>query len=100
MDNKSDEKLKTQKNQQMLLRVTVKSPGQKLFEGTAEAVSSNNERGRFDILPFHANFISLIKDFVIIHQRNKKPLQIPMEAGIVKAYENTIKILVGVQNAV
>ena len=82
------------------LTVTVKSPGQKIFEGRVQAVTSKNERGVFDILPYHANFISLIKDMVIIHEKDKKPLQIPVESGIVQVYENNVKILVGVQNTV
>ena len=93
--------LKELRNQRELhLTVTVKSPGQKIFDGTAEAVTSKNERGTFDILPYHANFISLIKEKITIHQKDKKPLQISVESGIVQVYENTVKILVGVESTV
>ena len=30
------------------------------FKGTAEAVSSQNKLGKFDILPGHTNFITII----------------------------------------
>ena len=80
-----------------LLTVTVKSPGQTVFSGWALAVTSMNERGRFDVLPYHANFISLIKETVIIHQENDKELTLPLETGIIKVYEDTVHILIGIQ---
>jgi F0F1-type ATP synthase epsilon subunit len=36
-----------------------------LFQGQVSSVSSANENGVFDILPGHANFISLIKSKII-----------------------------------
>lgn len=80
-----------------LLTVTVKSPGQTVFSGWAKAVTSTNERGLFDVLPFHANFISLIRGTVIIHQEDNKEMKIPLETGIIKVYEDTVHILIGIQ---
>ena len=39
-----------------------------LFEGEVKAFSSFNERGTFDILYSHANFISLIRKNCVIHK--------------------------------
>ena len=38
-----------------------------LFDGKAETISSINEKGKFDILAQHANFISLIKEYIKIN---------------------------------
>lgn len=44
------------------LSVRVNSPDRVLWEGTAVSVSSKNSQGPFDILPFHANFVSIIEN--------------------------------------
>lgn len=43
------------------LNVKILSPKQVLFEGQAKAVSSRNSLGNFDVLPGHANFITLLE---------------------------------------
>lgn len=43
------------------LRVRVQTPEGVVWEGSAEAVSSKNAAGPFDILPEHANIITLIE---------------------------------------
>ncbi len=45
-----------------VLQVKVISPSQDLFTGPAISVSSKNSAGNFDILPQHANFITLIQN--------------------------------------
>jgi F0F1-type ATP synthase epsilon subunit len=42
------------------LTIKVQTPRDVLYEGPALAISSKNSQGPFDILPQHANFISLI----------------------------------------
>jgi len=44
------------------------------FEGEAESVSSENQLGKFDVLPQHANFISLIFNEVIIVTPKKEKI--------------------------
>lgn len=80
-----------------LLNITVKDPKSVTFSGTALAVSSRNTGGKFDILPYHSNFISLIREAVIIHQENKKQITIPLQNGIIKVHNDTVKILIGVE---
>lgn len=45
-----------------LLRVRILSPRAVIFEGDALSVSSSNYLGEFDILPLHANFITLVEN--------------------------------------
>jgi F0F1-type ATP synthase epsilon subunit len=78
------------------LTVTVKGTKSELYNGPALSVTSVNKKGKFDILPFHINFISLIKDYVIIRKENKKEITFPLETGVLKANEDKVKILIGV----
>jgi len=48
-----------------LLTVRVNSPEKVLWEGTAVWVSSKNAQGPFDILPMHANFLSILENELI-----------------------------------
>ena len=54
------------------LKVTVHDRTGVLFTGDAEAVSSRNEKGSFDILSGHEHFISLILNKVEIHLPGEK----------------------------
>ncbi len=52
------------------IRVRARSREEVTFEGEALALTSVNDKGKFDVLPNHANFISLIKDYVIIKKKD------------------------------
>jgi len=51
-----------------MLHVVIKSPTEIIWEGEAEWVSSENSVGPFDVLPGHANFITLIDNKPIVIQ--------------------------------
>jgi len=54
------------------LTVKIISPTQTLFDGEAYSISSINSSGKFDILPYHANFITLVQKVPIILRVRKK----------------------------
>jgi hypothetical protein len=54
------------------LTVKIISPTQTIFDGEAYSISSVNSLGKFDILPFHANFITLVQKTPIILRVRKK----------------------------
>lgn len=83
--------------EQPILHVSILTPESTLFQGTAVAVSSINKTGPFDILPLHANFICMIKDSVTIYETKKKIKKIPLEIGILKAFENEVMIFLGIE---
>jgi len=63
MDNKS-------------LKVKISSPEGVLWEGTAFAVSSKNSQGKFDILPHHTRFLTIIENQPLkISNQNRQVLQ-------------------------
>ena len=64
-----------------VLQVKIISPTQTIFEGEAVSISSVNSLGKFDILPFHANFISLVrKDPIIVRTKKAGSTQTSLPA--------------------
>ena len=78
-----------------LLFVQVVQGDKVLYEDDASTVSSRNSRGRFDILPQHTNYISLIKEFVSIYNLQGKEKQITIKNGIMRVYEDVVEIFLG-----
>lgn len=75
------------------LQVKVLAPKETLFEGEALSVSSKNSSGRFDILPEHANFITLIENnSLIIAKKNKEKLQFNFSLAIIYVSRNQVNI--------
>lgn len=82
------------------LYVVVKSPEGTMFEGNAQTVSSVNDKGLFDILPNHANFISIIKEKVTIYIDKNQKREFNIDRGIVRLYKNTVFIFLGIETII
>lgn len=65
------------------------------FRGMAEAVSSQNELGKFDILPKHTNFISLIFKNLTIYTADKREITYQFERGVLEVSDNIVNIFLG-----
>lgn len=75
------------------LHVQILSPKQTIFYGEALALSSKNSAGKFDILPQHANFITLIENQPIkIFLPEKKSLNFNFPRAIIYTSQNLVKI--------
>jgi len=67
-----------------------------LFSGSVKAVSSYNDKGLFDILPKHENFISLIQQKIVIHKNDNQKQEIRIDNGLLRVYKNNVDIYVGI----
>jgi len=76
------------------LTVVVRNKDKILYSGQAYAVTAVNEKGPFDVLAEHENFISLIKDKVIIRATPKESMEIQIENGIARVYRDKVYIYV------
>jgi F0F1-type ATP synthase epsilon subunit len=74
--------------------VIIRSKEKVLFSGQAQAISSVNDKGPFDILGHHENFISLIKDRIVVRISPTEQQEIKIENGIARAYNDKIFIYV------
>jgi F0F1-type ATP synthase epsilon subunit len=83
-------------NSDKLLTVSIKSPKREEFNGLAHSITSTNSKGKFDVLPFHTNFITLIKEYIIIREQNNKEITFPIQSGIISVNEDKVHILIGV----
>ena len=80
------------------LKVRVLSPRQIIFEDEALSVSSKNSLGIFDILPLHANFITLIENNVIrIQKKDKSVTTIDVPFAILYQINNQVNIYTDLQ---
>lgn len=80
------------------LRVRIISPQQTFFEGEALSVSSKNMQGPFDILPEHANFITIIENSpIIIRIQDQKPQMFKFPIAIIYTTLNMVNIYTYIQ---
>lgn len=79
------------------LLIEVKSPEKIFFEGEVKAISSFNESGRFDVLPQHANFISIIREFLIIYDKAGAKQEIKIDRGVLKVTANKVQVFLGIE---
>lgn len=77
------------------LAVSIVSADENVFDGTVYMLTSINEDGEFDVLPLHTNFITLIKDKIILHQTKKEKKEITITNGVLKVAENRVNIILG-----
>lgn len=74
------------------ITVIVKSRKKTFYDGEAKAVSSNNETGEFDILPHHANFITMIKDFVKVTKPDSAEEEYEVKKGVMRVFEDHVDV--------
>ncbi len=69
-----------------------------MYEGDVKAITSHNDKGPFDVLAQHANFISLIKDSLTIHKTDGTKQDMKVDSGIIKVENNQMEIYLGIIN--
>lgn len=78
---------------EQLLHVKILSPQQLILDTEAKSVSSKNSQGTFDILPQHANFITLIENSPItVRIPNSKPATLKFPIAIILTMANQVTI--------
>lgn len=78
------------------LFLNLKSREKVFFSDYCDIVSSTNEVGPFDILPFHINFICLINDYVHVYIGDQRIIDMKIGNGILKIEDNRISIFLDV----
>ncbi len=91
-----NKKSETANGADLILRAVIRDRSGVLFEGEAEAVSSHNDKGPFDILPLHTNFICIIHRGATLHLKNKVVKDLSFGTGVLKVAENKVEIYLGI----
>jgi F0F1-type ATP synthase epsilon subunit len=79
-----------------LLTLTVKNRDGIIFQGEITSLTSYNDKGKFDVLQKHANFISLIKKEIEYRLPNKEIKRIELDNGIIKVLNDRVDIYLGI----
>ena len=78
------------------ISVVIRARSGILFQGDVDAVTSVNKVGVFDVLPWHTNFVSEIKDTIIVHMPQGLDTDFPITRGVIKVEDNSVEIYVGI----
>lgn len=76
------------------IHLIIKDKEKVIFDGQVTAVSSFNDVGLFDILPLHENFISLVRDKIIVHDNNGQK-EFKINNGVLRVKEDKVDIYLG-----
>jgi len=82
--------------QELLLNIDIRSRKKQYFSGKMFSVTSTNEKGEFDILPEHANFICLIRNYVTLNKGKKDEQKFIITNGVLRIEKNKVDIFLDV----
>jgi len=75
------------------LQVRIISPKKILYNDRAVSISSTNSAGNFDILPGHANFLTLVENNpILIKKPDNQTLKFNFPLAIIYTYNNRVSI--------
>lgn len=80
------------------LHVRILSPQQLYLDTLVSSVSSKNLSGSFDILPQHANFITIVENQpIVVRIAGQKPVTFKFPLAIIYATQNQVNIYTYIQ---
>lgn len=82
--------------QEPILTVIARKQEGVVFSGQARSITTMNEKGAFDILPLHENFVSPIKESLEIVSHDGKSLKVAIIRGIIHVKKNQVEIYLGI----
>ena len=78
-------------------KVKIRDTENIVFEGEVERISSYNEVGPFDIYPMHANFISIVRQELVLYNNNQKVKELKFEQAVMKVKQDSANIFLGIE---
>lgn len=79
----------------LFLRVLTRSGA--LFDGEVDSVSSVNQKGAFDVLRRHSQFISIIKDKIVIRMLDGTKREIPVDNAVMRVKGELVQVFLGIK---
>lgn len=68
-----------------------------VFQGQIRNLTSINDDGKFDVLSYHANFISLINEKLILRLLDGTDRVIKFDRGVMRVVGNNVDVFLGVK---
>jgi F0F1-type ATP synthase epsilon subunit len=81
---------------QQPLQVNARSPFHIYYEGPAQRVSAINKVGKFDILPGHADFFSVLKPGDVEVETDSDIISFKLTNGMLAVHENEVMLFVNI----
>lgn len=77
-----------------MFKLLIRSREALIYEGDCATVTSFNDIGEFDVLEHHANFITMIKKFIVINKGEESEKKIAIEKGVLTANEDLVQVFI------
>ncbi len=74
------------------IKVDIRSRKEQFFDGNAKSVSSINDTGEFDVLPKHANFVTLIRGYVIVDRGLPTEKKFEIDNGVLASKTGAVDV--------
>ena len=78
------------------IHISIRTRRKILFEGPVFSVTSFNSMGEFSVLPQHANFVSLVKDSVVLDKGTPRERVFELERGLLNVDGEKVSLYVGI----
>lgn len=78
------------------IRFSIKSREGEIYGGDVAYISSYNEKGKFDVLPGHANFISLINTSIFFKEISGEVKEIYIDSALLRVKNRIAEVYIGV----
>lgn len=67
------------------------------FNSEVNSITGYNDKGTFDVLKQHAQFISLVKKVLIVRLLDNKVQEIPVDNSIMRVKSETVEVFIGIK---
>lgn len=81
------------------LTIKIFKPEAVFFTGEIASLSSQNSLGNFDILPDHANFITVIEKNLTLYFKNGSTKVLEFDIGVLRLFGVEIDVYLGIKTS-
>jgi F0F1-type ATP synthase epsilon subunit len=94
--DKSDKNQPPKNPRDLEIRVSIRTRRKVLFEGPVFSLTSFNSLGEFSVLPQHANFVSLVKNSVVLDKGTPREKVFKLESGLINVEDSGVYVYIGI----
>lgn len=80
------------------ITVSVRDPERVIFEGRCSSLTAVNSEGKFDILPRHVGFITLISGRLVLSVYKGSDVTIDFESGVLRCMNDIVSVYLGLES--
>ena len=82
---------------QKLISAVVRDRSGVVFDDQIRGVTAYNDRGMFDVLPVHSNFISVLRKKLVLHKTDGSKQEIHLDSGVIRVLTGKIEAFIGLK---